>query len=218
MFLALLPGLDDQQGHQYDYGRAVQAAVALAGWPYQAAVPLGCRIDPLPEGWVRALDRGQYRFTGNVLRKVQSLLGLGASMGRYLRQARPAGQRSIVFVEFFNYVQLAALVLGLLRGPRAGLAVWLVYRLPVHADRQRWLYQLLHHLLRTLIGNANLVLLTDAAPLVVPLQHLFQQKLTVLPIPHALPNVGEPATAPVWPTSRPRYVAWWPGRDRKSVV
>lgn len=211
-FLALLLGLEDQQGHQYDYGRAVQTAVGLAGWPYQAAVPLSCRIDPLPAGWVHALDRGQYRYTGNLLRKAQSVWTLGRSIARYLRQARRPGQPAIVFVEFFNYVQLTALLLGILGAPRAGLAVWLVYRLPVHADGTRRVYQGLHSLLRGLVGEEHLVLLTDATPLVVPLQHLFDQRLTVLPIPHALPDAGEPVTPPAWPTPRPRYVAWWPGR------
>jgi len=212
LFLALLPGLDDQQGHQYDYGRAVQAAVGLAGWPYQAAVPLGCRIDPLPSGWTRALDRGQYRFTGNLLRKAQSVWQLASSIARDLRGARPNAQRAIVFVEFFNYVQLTALVLALARTPRTGLAVWLLYRLPVHEGRLRWAYRALHGALRRLVGQANVVLLTDAAPLAEPLQRLFGQALTVMPIPHAWPGAGEAVTAPSWNTPRPHYVAWWPGR------
>ncbi len=212
LFLALLPGLDDQQGHQYDYGRAVQAAVGILGWPYQAAVPLSCQIDPLPAGWTRALDRGQYRFTGNVWRKARSVWQLAQSMARYLRGARPRAQPAIVFVEFFNYVQLTALSIALARTPRAGLSVWLLYRLPVQAGWTRWLYQALHGALRALMGRANVVLLTDAAPLAAPLGRLFGQTVTVMPIPHALPGADETATAPSWAAPRPRYVAWWPGR------
>ena len=211
-FLALLPGLDDQQGHQYDYGRAVQAAVAITGWQYTAAVPITCRIDPLPPQWVRALDRGNYRFDGNLLRKLRSIGVLGASIGECLRTHRPADGQLIVFVEFFNDIQLLALWIGLLRQPPAHLGLWLVYRLPVHQGPRRWAYRLLQALINQRLGQSRVKLMTDSAPLARALEPFFGKPLVVLPIPHGVAGAPEPALSPAWPTPRTRYVAWWPGR------
>ena len=212
--ISLAIGLESEEGHQFAYNRSVGRAAALLGWRHVAAVSCTCRIHPLPPGWTACLDRGNYRFAGNPFSKLNSVRRLARSITVYLRQCLLEPGPKIVFLEFFNDIQLSSLALALLALPPQRLSVWLLYR--TNVDRQRYrihVYRALHGFIRRCLGPNRLLFLSDSEPLARTLARCFGQPVTVMPIPHTT-LAAQPPIPPLLQSARlnGKLLAWWPGR------
>jgi hypothetical protein len=153
------------------------------------------------------------------LPKINSIFRLAKSMAAYLQaQAAQHSQPMIVFMEYFNYLQLISLTLALLRVPRQRLSVWLLYRVAIQRQRHAArLYVLCHKVIKHLVGASHFVLLTDSELLSAALAQLFRQDVHVMPIPHLDVSVGNAAPLPFLPALRPDTVlCWWPGPPRPA--
>ena len=125
-------------------------------------------------------------------------------------------QPIILFIEFFIFAHLAALVLALLPLPRGNLSIWLLYRIDIQRQPTRRLYRLLNGVLRRLVGG-RLRLLTDSQLLANALEPALGQPLQVVPIPHAAANGPViPPTIPCKQRRREITICWWPGAMRED--
>ncbi len=221
VLVSLIVNVGSEGGHPIPYNRAVGRAVRRLGWDHLAALPAATRVDQLPDGWSAVLERIRYSQAWGAWPYRRgwpdwtSVWGSARSIRDYLRTiVLPRRQPAIIFIEFFIFAHLAALVLALLQLPRHSLSVWLLYRIDIQRQPTRRLYRLLNGAIRRLVGG-RFRLLTDSQLLAQALEPALGQPLRVVPIPHALSN--GPICMPDIPARQadPNFtVLWWPGAVR----
>jgi len=211
LVVSVMLNIGDETGHPFPYNRAVGAAAARLGWPHRAALQTGCQVRHLPADWDVCLFPIRYWSTRvpdfiSVWRAAETIIA-------YLRRrVLPENRPTILFLEFFSFPHLMALVLALLRLPRSQFQVWLLYRYEVHRQPTRRLYGWISRGLDRLLGQRYKVL-SDSEPLARELAPLLYRTPVIMPIPHARP-LAAPAR-PAWVDSAERagqVICWWPGR------
>ena len=220
--VSLIVNAGSEEGHPIPYNQAVGDAARQLGWDHLAAYPATCHLSQVPPGWQPALHRITYSTGGGSLLGQRSGLPQWGSVWRaaqsiraYLRaNVLPREQPVILFIEFFIFAHLLALVLALLGLPQQRLSVWLLYRLDIHKQPTRRLYRVLNDLIAWLV-RGRLTLLTDSALLARPLHALFARPVQIVPIPHTqLSGPAHRPGHPTGPTGEPLLLAWWPGAVR----
>jgi len=221
VLVSLIVNVDSEGGHPIPYNQAVGRAARRLGWDHLAALPAATRVTQLPAGWSAVLERIRYsRRAGAGLGQrgwpnALSVWRSAQSIRDYLRTTiLPRRQPAILFIEFFVFAHLAALVLALLQVPRGSLSVWLLYRIDIQRQPTRHLYRWLNGALRRLV-RGRLRLLTDSQLLASALAPALGQPLCVVPIPHAA--VEGPVLPPTIPGRQRQpdvLVCWWPGAMR----
>jgi hypothetical protein len=222
VLVSIIANVGSEEGHHLPYNQAAGQAARQLGWDHLAAIPTTCAIRELPAGWRQTLHRVTYRpVRGGQLGQRDglpewtSVWRSAQTIRAYLQdEVLPREQPAILFMEFFIFAHLLALVLAVFGLPRQQVSVWLLYGLNLQMQPTRSLYRLLHGLLERLLGG-RLTLLTDNAQLVAPLTNVFRRPVHVVPIP--LASTDEAVSAPALPAPAPGerpVLAWWPGAVR----
>src|SRR5258708_27214760 len=190
VLVSLIVNVGSEGGHPIPYNQAVGRAARRLGWDHLAALPASTRVGQLPEGWSAVLERIQYsQGSGAALGQrgwpnPLSVWRCAQTLRHYLRTAvLPRRQPAILFIEFFIFAHLAALVLAILALPRGNLSISLLYRIDIQRQPTWRLYRLLNGLLCRLVGG-RFRLLTDSQLLAQALEPALGQPLRVVPIPH----------------------------------
>ena len=219
LLVSIIFRIGGEDGHAFTYNKAVGEAVRGLGWDHQAAVHAGCTVQHLPSGWQICLDTIEhYRlsmpFLGSrLVPDIGSIWHAVRSLAGYLRRELVYPRRPVIlFMEFFTVTDLAVLALALAPVPRENLSVCLLYRMEVHRQWTRSVYQVLNNLLRWQVGDHRFTLLSDSQPLANSLTVLFRHPVHVVPIPHAAPPDALGAGTQLSGAPRSNVAAWWPGR------
>jgi hypothetical protein len=112
-------------------------------------------------------------------------------------------------LERFIHLQLFSLAVALFLIPRQNIQVWLLYRRDAHHDKTRSIYKFLHQIIHQLLPKNQFKFLTDSELLANSLSDYFQEKITVMPIPHtdiSCPEKGAKIETEIF--------CWWPGSPR----
>jgi len=85
----------------------------------------------------------------------------------------------------------------------------LLYRRDAHQDKTRSIYKFLHQIIHLLLPKNQFKFLTDSELLANSLSDYFQEKITVMPIPHTDISCPEKEA-----TIGTEIFCWWPGSPR----
>ena len=209
LLISFLFALDTEQGHLFEYNKAVGQACRLIGWEHAAAVRAAARVSERPPGWSFCLGSRKTLFAGGPALRVEKLLRLLFSLVAYLRRAAQEPRPVILFLEWFDMVHLVPFCLALALTPgRRRLWVWIVHRLVTPPGPGRRRLQWVHAVLRRLVGGDRVVLLSDSALVAEAIAGPFGGPVHLLPIPHTQAQ----APAARRPELDGRLVCWLPGR------
>jgi hypothetical protein len=213
LLICLIPNLVGGEGHIIPYHQSVGQATKHLGWEHQVAVARDPTIKNLPDRWSFSFNNYDLESESNIIKKIfriKSAFDLGIDIANYLREDVIARSRfKIIFLERFIHLQLLSLLIALLLIPKKEFVVWLLYRRDVHKDRTRFIYKLLNHLIKKLLGSDRFKLLTDSELLSHSLSSYFNQPVIVMPIPHTDFICCDRSTEKV-----AEIVCWWPGPPR----
>lgn len=212
LFISLIPNLMGGEGHIIPYHEAVSQATKKLNWDYQAIMPAHPNNQNLPQDWNACLFDTDLEAEGNGLEKllrIRDAWKLGISIANYFRSSQNVDRPTIIFLERFIHLQLFAFTIALYLIPKHHLQVWLLYRRDVHQDKTRFIHKFLHQIIHKLLPNNQVRFLTDSEFLANSLSNYFQEKITVMPIPHTEIHCPEKQVNP----DNPIY-CWWPGSPR----
>ncbi len=212
LFVSLIPNLMGGEGHIIPYHEAVSQAAKKLNWDYQAIMPTHPGDQNLPSDWKACLLDTDLEAEGNGIDKllrIKEAYALGNSIANYFREHPSLDRPTIIFLERFIHLQLFALTIALYLIPKNNLQVWLLYRRDVHQDKTRFIHKFLHQIIHKLLPQNQLRFLTDSEFLANSLSNYFQEKITVMPIPHTEIHCPEKVINP----DNPIY-CWWPGSPR----
>ena len=141
--------------------------------------------------------------------RIKDAFLLGLSIAQYFRNHSQSDQFTIIFLERFIHLQLFSLTVALSLIPRKNIQVWLLYRRDTHHDKTRSIYKFLHQIIHQLLPKNQFKFLTDSELLANSLSDYFQEKITVMPIPHT------DICCPEKESKRETEIfCWWPGSPR----
>ncbi|MFM7439473.1 MAG: hypothetical protein ACKO2V_12860 [Snowella sp.] len=166
----------------------------------------------LPLDWNGCLLDTDLEEEGNGIEKIgriKDALLLGLSIAQYFRNHSQNNQSTIIFLERFIHLQLFSLAVALFLIPRKNIQVWLLYRRDAHHDKTRSIYKFLHQIIHQLLPKNQFKFLTDSELLANSLSDYFQEKITVMPIPHTDISCPEKASK-----RETEIFCWWPGSPR----
>ncbi|MEB3308670.1 MAG: HAD family hydrolase [Snowella sp.] len=212
LFISLIPNLMGGEGHIIPYHEAVSQAVKKLNWDYQAIMPIHPGNQNLPQDWNACLLDTDLEAEGRGLEKllrIKEAYALGVSIANYFRQHQKSDRPTIIFLERFIHLQLFSLTIALYLIPKNNLQVWLLYRRDVHQDKTRFIYKFLHQIIHKLLPDNQLRFLTDSDFLAHSLSNYFQEKMTVMPIPHTKIHCPDKAF-----NLDNQIYCWWPGSPR----
>ncbi len=227
--VSLVFDMQSTEGHLYAYNEALGTAARLNGWPYLAVVTTNWQNQPLPPGWIAALERRSFQPGRTPLGKAANLYRLSNSIARVLkRHVLPRNEPAIIFLEHFYPAYLLALLLALRRGPRANLSLWLLYRVNLsQAGQWGHLHRILARIAERMLPPGKLLLLTDSELFQHCLATHFSRPVHVVPVLSYvdIPDDGTSSPTPAATAALDcghqdgRVVCWWPGppRARKGL-
>lgn len=183
-FCSILPDLEDEAGHSYEYTICVAKAVQEHGWKHSAWVSENCKIGNLPERWEKNL-RKSWLFWD------------------YFQAIRRLPQ-NICLIFFFENAGLKNAVLFCLALLllRRKASLWLMHRYAPIQMRGKGRFHA--WFLMLFAKKMNIELFTDSELLLLQQQKRFGKGVHLLPIPHA-PTPVEKRIQGEWIT------CWWPG-------
>ena len=211
-FVSLIPNLMGGEGHIIPYHEAVSQATKKLGWEYEAIIPAHHGNQNLPLDWNGCLLDTDLEEEGNGVEKIGRIKDaflLGLSIAQYFRNHSQKDQSTIIFLERFIHLQLFSLAVALFLIPRQNIQVWLLYRRDAHQDKTRSIYKFLHQVIHLILPKNQCKFLTDSELLANSLSDYFQEKITVMPIPHT--DISCPEKELKIETE---IFCWWPGSPR----
>ncbi len=211
-FVSLIPNLMGGEGHIIPYHEAVSQATKKLGWEYEAIIPAHHGNQNLPLDWNGCLLDTDLEEEGNGVEKISRIKDaflLGLSIAQYFRNHSQKDQSTIIFLERFIHLQLFSLAVALFLIPRQNIQVWLLYRRDAHYDKTRSIYKFLHQIIHQLLPKNQFKFLTDSELLANSLSDYFQEKITVMPIPHTDISCPEKESK-----INKEIFCWWPGSPR----
>ena len=211
-FVSLIPNLMGGEGHIIPYHEAVSQATKKLGWEYEAIIPAHHGNQNLPLDWNGCLLDTDLEEEGNGVEKIGRIKDaflLGLSIAQYFRNHSQKDQSTIIFLERFIHLQLFSLTVSLFLIPHKNLQVWLLYRRDAHYDKTRSIYKFLHQVIHRILPKNQFKFLTDSELLANSLSDYFQEKITVMPIPHT--DISCPEKESKIETE---IFCWWPGSPR----
>lgn len=216
IFVSLIPNLMGGEGHIIPYHQAVSQAVNKLGWKHLVAIPTNSNINDLPTEWEGYLSHDDLEAEGNIWQKILRLIGvykLAITIAKYFKNnVINQSELSIIFLERFIHLQLLSLAIALWLVPTQNLSVWLLYRRDTHKDKTRFIYKFLNDLIKKRLPKGNFKLLTDSELLSQALCDYFQEKVTVMPIPHTdikVNNLNKNEQSS-------EILCWWAGFPREE--
>ncbi len=211
-FVSLIPDLMGGEGHIIPYHEAVSQAAKRLGWDYEAILPNHPNNQNLPNHWNPCLIDTNLENEGTIIEKIGRIKDaflLGISIAKYFRDQQNKEQIKIIFLERFIHLQLFSLTIALCLISRKNIHIWLLYRRDVHQDKTRSIYKFLHKIIHQLLPQNQFKFLTDSDLLARSLSTYFQEKITVMPIPHTEINFTEKELK-----LEAEIFCWWPGSPR----
>ena len=211
-FVSLIPNLMGGEGHIIPYHEAVSQAARKLGWDYEAIMPAHPGNQNLPLDWNGCLLDTDLEEEGNGIEKIGRIKDaflLGLSIAQYFRDFSKKDQATIIFLERFIHLQLFSLVVALFLISRKNIQVWLLYRRDAHQDKTRSIYKFLHQVIHRILPKNQFKFLTDSELLANSLSDYFQEKITVMPIPHTDISCAEKISK-----IETEIFCWWPGSPR----
>ena len=166
---SILPQLQGEIGHSYEYSICVDKAAMMNGWSHVGWVPQNCPIPTLPTHWKKNLP------------EKRNFLKYLLCYWKALRQVPP---NSVFLLENMNIPHTFTFFVALLL-TRKPAQLWIIHRYAIHQMRQKgkWLALLIKWMAWHL-GKTNVSLFTDSELLVPQHATLFSRPIHLLPIPH----------------------------------
>lgn len=218
--ISIIPNVVGGEGHIIPYHISVNEATKILGWQHKLVYSSNNKkeeINNLPKKWNGCLNgadlEAEVNFIGNIL-KLFKVFIFAKSIVNYLqKEISSSSEKTIIFIERFIHLQLFALWLALLFIPVKNVSVWILYRRDTHNHKTRSIYKLINKLIKNWVSAQNFRLLTDSQLLSQSLSNYFQEKVTVMPIPHTelietkLQNNN---------AQNDYIICWWPGPPREE--
>jgi hypothetical protein len=215
--VSIIPNLVGGEGHIIPYHIAVNQATKILGWQHKLAYSSDStqeKITNLPDDWHDCLDGDNLEAEANLrgqIGKLTKVFPLAKSIANYLKnEVLSESKKTLIFLERFIHLQLLAFWLATLLIPPKNLTVWILYRRDIHNHKTRIIYKLLNKLIKNRVSSENFQLLTDSKLLSKSLSNYFQEKVTVMPIPHTelIENKTENKDDLIF--------CWWAGPPREE--
>jgi len=207
---ALLPCLSTEVGHIYHYHIAVQHSVESLGWIYEAFIPKGAKIFPLPAHWHPVLANDHWDVPKTFFFCLRMLFGNISPLRSIFRKAN---HETIVFLEHFTLQSLAAIWISLWF-LKPSFQFWILHRYAYSKNHfKTWIYRLFHWFLERKIEKGRFRILTDSELLAVLQVDCFSRSVDVVPIPHTVNLERIEKKGPC--------LLWWPGgsmREDKGLL
>ncbi len=228
--VSIIPNMQGGKGHIIPYHIAVNKVTKILGWNHQVAYSYDSQLTNLPPDWSGCLEGAKLEEDTNLLgkfTKIFQVIVFAHSIYKYLKhQVLPNSDTTIIFLERFIHLQLCALWLAILFLPTENLCIWLLYRRDTQNEKTRFVYKFLHQLIHLKIKTPHFQLLTDSELLAQSLSKYFQEKVTVMPIPHTEFKGKKLPSSPFnffhkvedkKPDNSNNYIiCWWAGPPREE--
>lgn len=215
--ISIIPNLMGGEGHIIPYHLAVNEATKILGWQHKVVYAKDSMVENLPNlpnDWNGCLNGKNLERETNFFGKIGNVIRVvffAKSIGNYLKtEVKTESEKTIIFLERFIHLQLLALWLGIILSPQKNLAVWILYRLDTHNNKTRIIYKLINKLIKNRVSPANFRLLTDSELLSQSLSNYFEEKVTVMPIPHT------ELIDSIIQNKNNDIVCWWAGPPREE--
>ncbi len=204
LFCNILPGLESEVGHIFQYNLSMQQAIERQGWISVAWIPVDCQIPFTPPGWSRILPPTQISRR-TILQRFKEPVSYIRAFKKGIKTLPREGEW-VFFLEHFRLPHLFSLllVLFLIKFP---FQVWLLHR---YSKEQMCfngkLHRVLYNAFRFFKGRDSLHFMSDSELLSEEQSKFFGCKVTTFPIPHTQIDSIE-----VFPKNPNSIYCWWPG-------
>ncbi len=203
-FYSLMPCLNTEVGHIYEYNRSLAKAVQLNGWHHVGIIPKRCSILSIPKHWLKILTQDEWDTNKKFLfRIIASLKNIPPFLRLFNRIKKNKKNSSVLFIEHGLHHLLGCTIAILIANPK--IELWILHRYDYLGQRSRGkIYHCIHKILQWKLGRDHVKLLTDSALLAKTQSNMFKAKIHLVPIPHT-------SLAPMKKDNPAKLLLWWPG-------
>ncbi|MCK4934691.1 MAG: hypothetical protein KAR79_03800, partial [Simkaniaceae bacterium] len=212
---ALLPCLNTEVGHIYEYCCSASKAASMSGWKLVGVIPKSCAINNLPDHWIKTLSFDPWDEKRGFLPRIFTVIKNIHPFFRLLKIAKKDSDTQAIFFIEHGLQHLFGLIIALsLTSYRPEL--WILHRYTYDTQKTRAsIYKFFHKILQWQLGRKKIKLMTDSDLLAKAQQKLFCSKIFLLPIPHTPLNLDSQLR------KKPsKHLLWWPGgsiREEKGL-
>lgn len=187
LFISLIPNLMGGEGHIIPYHQSITKAMNILGWHHEVIYSPEKNLPPLPSHWQGCIKGNQLEEKKNIWQTIKNIDLFANTIKIYLEKKLVFNQQNqpiIIFIERFIHLQLFALLLAIKDLPKENLYIWILYRHNFHQHKTKALYKLLNKLLKKSVKPKHFCLFSDSQLLANSMEKYFEEKFTVVPIPH----------------------------------
>ncbi|NGX41630.1 MAG: hypothetical protein KR126chlam4_01473 [Candidatus Anoxychlamydiales bacterium] len=204
---SIIPSLQNNEGHQYEYNIAFTKAALINGWKYIKIIPRKCSINNLESDWQKSIFGME---TKNKLKNLKNFIPF-LKVFRKIKKT----ENSVLFAEDFTIVTLFLFFICILL-LRPEMELWLLFRFEHDVMIKKGKpYAYILHLIELILGKRNVKYLTDSELVAKRNGSFFKRDFNVLPIPHTNSIISRSIL------KKDHLSFWWPGgltRKEKGLI
>lgn len=204
ILITIQPWLKDYIGHSFTYNMAVKKACDLNNWENYSLIPKDCCLNALPSCWMKILSKDEMNENKSLYKKLTTQWKNISPYYYFFKKIEKKQKKIVVMMEQIGVAELSSFFVFLFLF-RPKIKLLLLHRYSLRdMGKKKGFYLMMHYLLKWVLKNDNLILLSDSDLVSKSLSSYFKQKIEVLPIPHTEGDSEKEE-------KKEKYSLWWPG-------